>query len=365
MEPDVKISIIMPVYNSADSLKNALDSALGQTLREIEVVAVDDASGDNSPEILRTRAAADPRLRVFVQPANLGTLSARNRALREAHGKYALFLDPDDTFLPETAAELFSIAEEKNADIVNFGTNEFMLLPDGSRKQLWNWITPAAGELRGPGAVLKDLMLDKGHYWALCFKLIRMELCRRALAETEDFYCIMAEDFYFYLPIAFHADSIVKVPKNYYNYNIASGITAAARCDFEKFKKTATVLDALARIEAFLKSHSLWEQAPCREAYLSIEQEQLLILWDKWFTRLPSGERAEAARWIFDHAPDKERLISALFEENEYLRENREFLKFAKAAYRLLNMLLPKNSFFRMKLKNAARYFAEKRKKKR
>lgn len=364
MDMDVKISIVMPVFNAADSLKEALDSALGQTLREIEVIAVDDASTDRSPEILKARAASDPRLRVFVQPENRGTLMARNRAIREARGKYAIFLDPDDTFLPETAAELFAVAETRNADLVNFGTNEFMLLPDGSRKQLWNWVTPPAGELRGPGAVLKDLMLDRGHAWALCFKLIRMDLCRRALAETGDFYCIMAEDFCFYLPVAFYADSMVKVDKNYYNYNIASGITASPRCDFEKFRKTASVLDALTRIEAFLKTHGLLEQPAFREAYLALEREQFLILWDKWFTRLPSGERADAVQWMLDHAPDRERLILALFEENDYLRENREFVKFAKASYRLLNALFPKDSFLRMKLKAAALRFGRKRKQK-
>ncbi len=364
MDQDVKVSIIMPVFNAADSLKEALDSVLGQTLREIEVIAVDDASADRSPEILKERANLDPRLRVFVQPKNMGTLSARNRAIREARGKYALFLDPDDTFLAETAAELFEVAETKNADIVNFGTNEFVLLPDGSRKQLWNWITPPAGELRGQGAVLKDLMVDRGHYWALCFKMIRMDICRRSLSETGDFYCIMAEDFCFYLPIAFYAESMVKVEKNYYNYNIASGITAVSRGDFEKFKKTATVLDALTRIQDFLKKHGLLEQPHYRDSYLAVEREQCLILWDKWLTRLPDGGRSDAVQWMLDHAPDRERLILALFEENGYLRENREFVKFAKGAYRLLNVLFPKDGFLRMKLKTAVLRSGRKRKKK-
>ncbi len=362
MNTDVKISIIMPVFNAESSLTAALDSVLGQTLREIEVLAVDDASSDRSPEILKERAASDPRLRVFVQPENRGTLSARNRALREARGKYALFLDPDDTFLPETAEELFALAESKNADIVNFGTNEFVVLPDGSRKQRWNWITPPAGELSGKGAVLKDLMIDRGHYWALCFKLVRMDLCRRSLSETGDFYCIMAEDFCFYLPIAFYAESMIKVEKNYYNYNIASGITASSRCDFEKFKKTATVLDALTKIREFLLKHGLLEQPAYRDSYLAMEREQCLILWDKWLTRLPSGGRSDAAQWMLDHAPDRERLLLALFEENEYLRENREFIKFAKAGYRLMNALFPKNSFFRMKLKTFALRSGKKKK---
>ena len=62
------ISIILPVYNSAATLEKSLDSALGQTLRELEVIAVDDGSADESLRLLEQRAAADPRLRVIAFP---------------------------------------------------------------------------------------------------------------------------------------------------------------------------------------------------------------------------------------------------------------------------------------------------------
>ncbi|PWM81574.1 MAG: glycosyl transferase family 2, partial [Lentisphaerae bacterium] len=98
------ISIILPVYNSAATLEKSLDSALGQTLRELEVIAVDDGSADESLRLLEQRAAADPRLRVIAFPENRGTLIARAEAVRAAQGEYLLFLDPDDTFRPEAAA---------------------------------------------------------------------------------------------------------------------------------------------------------------------------------------------------------------------------------------------------------------------
>ena len=82
-----EVSIIIPVFNAAGCLANALDSALKQTLQTVEVVAVDDGSSDDSFRILSERAAADPRLRIFRQPSNQGTLAARNRGIRECRGK--------------------------------------------------------------------------------------------------------------------------------------------------------------------------------------------------------------------------------------------------------------------------------------
>ncbi|MBR4666345.1 MAG: glycosyltransferase, partial [Lentisphaeria bacterium] len=64
----IKVSIILPVYNAGAALASALDSALGQTLRDIEVVAVDDGSADGSFRLLKERAASDPRLKILQQP---------------------------------------------------------------------------------------------------------------------------------------------------------------------------------------------------------------------------------------------------------------------------------------------------------
>ena len=210
----IKISIILPVYNSAATLEKSLDSALGQTLRELEVIAVDDGSADKSLRLLKQRAAADPRLRVIAFPENRGTLIARAEAVRAAQGEYLLFLDPDDTFRPEAAAELYEAAAEKRYDVVAFGCDEFVPCPDGSLQQVWNWITPPGGEVSGPGAVLRDLLVDRGHYWNLCLKLIRAEICRNALGDLEPCYCIMDEDFYFYVLVACRADSLLKHEKN-------------------------------------------------------------------------------------------------------------------------------------------------------
>ena len=89
------VSVIMPVYNGETYLRQCLDSVVNQTLKEIEIICVDDGSSDRSVEILKEYAAKDERVMVL-QQANAGAGAARNNGLSKASGKYLSFLDSDD-----------------------------------------------------------------------------------------------------------------------------------------------------------------------------------------------------------------------------------------------------------------------------
>jgi len=101
----VRVSVIVPVFNVASFLHACLDSVVSQTLREIEVVCVDDGSTDGSVEILEKLAEQDPRIRILRQPENSGQGAARNRGLEEAKGEYVLFADADDELASADALE--------------------------------------------------------------------------------------------------------------------------------------------------------------------------------------------------------------------------------------------------------------------
>lgn len=105
-----KVSVIVPVYNAEKYLARCLDSLARQTLRDIEVVAVDDGSTDSSTSILADFAERHPGfIRVF-REENSGQGAARNRAIAEATGEYVGFLDADDEALPDMFERLYSAA---------------------------------------------------------------------------------------------------------------------------------------------------------------------------------------------------------------------------------------------------------------
>ena len=104
------VSVLMAVYNAEKWLSRALRSLLEeQTLRGIEVLAVDDASTDNSLAILHEIARADSRLRVFHQTENQGQAVARNIALRHARGEFVCMLDADDWFSPDALEQAVGV----------------------------------------------------------------------------------------------------------------------------------------------------------------------------------------------------------------------------------------------------------------
>lgn len=125
----IKISVIMPVYNSGKYLDIAVRSILTQSLRDIELILVDDGSTDGSSEQCDKYALQDSRVIVLHQQ-NGGICNARNNALKIAKGEYVAFSDHDDAYLPELLAKSYSEAKEFNADIVKFGKRYFHIYND-------------------------------------------------------------------------------------------------------------------------------------------------------------------------------------------------------------------------------------------
>jgi glycosyltransferase involved in cell wall biosynthesis len=103
------VTAAIPTYNRARFLRGAIDSVLGQTFRDYEVVVVDDGSTDETPEIL---AEYGNRIR-HVRQDNAGRSAARNRCIGEARGRYVSFLDSDDRWLPEKLAVHVPVLEER------------------------------------------------------------------------------------------------------------------------------------------------------------------------------------------------------------------------------------------------------------
>jgi len=97
------VSVVMPVYNNRRYLPEAIDSVLSQSLGELELIAIDDASTDGSWELLQQYAARDPRVRPFRNEENLRIVGTRNRAFREADpgSRYFAVLDSDDVCHPD------------------------------------------------------------------------------------------------------------------------------------------------------------------------------------------------------------------------------------------------------------------------
>ena len=121
MEP--KVSVIIPVYNVEKYLGPCLDSILGQTLNNIEVICVDDGSTDRSLDILREYEKRDARVKVLTQP-NTNAGAARNKGIQQAKGEYLSFLDSDDHFDPTMLEKCAARMDQDGSDVLVFGAKQ-------------------------------------------------------------------------------------------------------------------------------------------------------------------------------------------------------------------------------------------------
>lgn len=116
----VLVSVVMPIYNAEKYLAQAIESVLNQTLKEFELILVNDGSTDRSAEICEAYAKKDERIQLIHQ-SNGGICAARNAGLKVATGEYLAFIDNDDVYLPDLLEENYQLAKKHNADILKYG----------------------------------------------------------------------------------------------------------------------------------------------------------------------------------------------------------------------------------------------------
>lgn len=177
------VSVVMPVYNVEAYLPQCLGSLTGQTLRDIEILCIDDGSDDRSPEIVQEFAAADPRV-VLLRQAHEGVSAARNLGIDTARGRYIAFVDSDDWVDPDMLRKMTELAREQDADVVvcsaevHFDSD----CTDSPRRRqsLMAALTAPGGlTLDNDGNAVPWEILDRPGAWPFIWnKLIRADLLR-------------------------------------------------------------------------------------------------------------------------------------------------------------------------------------------
>lgn len=204
----LKVSIIIPVYNASDSIRNMLDSILAQTLNEFEVLMIDDGSTDESGRILEEYSAKDNRFKTF-HKQNEGVAMARQLGVDNVKGEYCIHADADDWMDPTMLEELYAKAKAEDADVV---IADYFI----SSKHGETVCKQRPSEL-SPEQVLQD-MFDNKLFGALWHKLVRTALYKKYNARF--FKGINhCEDFLIWVQLLQHQEVKVSyLPKAYYHY---------------------------------------------------------------------------------------------------------------------------------------------------
>lgn len=254
MDLDLKISVIIPVYNAQETIEQTLQSITTQSYCNIEIILVNDGSIDKSYEICKKIALTDSRIKI-INKENGGVASARNFGINNATGEYIIHADSDDTVLPNAYLNLIKEAKKSNADIVVGGyyagvENNFTeIIPHNS--------------IKDPIVFVKNILENKVHA-GLWNKLVAKELYRDfKFVEGLDY----KEDLIFFVTQSMKKKPKISIIKNpVYFYYLRNGSITNNNFDKTIEKKICAV--------NFLESLKYNELEDClrfQKAYINIQ----------------------------------------------------------------------------------------------
>lgn len=209
----IKVSIIVPVYNVERYLAICLDSLISQTLKEIEIICVNDGSTDCSGQIIEEFAKADERVKIITQ-SNTGPSVARNNGMKIASGEYIAFCDSDDWVDLDYYEKLYNAAKSYNCDIAVAGMKK---LKKGKIKIFQNFseTTTAVDFYK------KIIICDVPDYCYVCNKIYKTSSLKQSGLEFKPgtYY----EDIFFTPQVLYNLGSLVCVTDSYYYYRMREG----------------------------------------------------------------------------------------------------------------------------------------------
>lgn len=238
-----KVSIIIPVYNDEVFIKRCLEALINQTLKDIEIIVVDDGSTDNTPNILKQYADKDSRIQVFTQE-NSKQGAARNKGLDLAKGEYISFIDSDDWVDENYFEQMLAVSERNNVDIS---------ISSAQRLRKFNRISTyyKYDEEKVYTSTQDYIEVFKiPPYWFVWGKLYKKTLLNNIRFEEDVFY----EDADFILKVIHHTRSIATTPNvNYYYYSNPNSTLKSK----QSIAKTQDKINAMINVIKYAKEHHI------------------------------------------------------------------------------------------------------------
>ena len=285
------VSIIIPVYNVEQYIEKCLDSVLGQTYRELDVICINDGSTDNSLAVLLRYEAQDSRVRI-IDKENGGVVSAREAGLRIAKGEYTTFVDADDWIEADAIECMLAANQPYGADIIACG-----IWRDKGSSSVYD------GNLLRAGFYTREYLVKHPDDWlfstqylckplgaSLCTKLFRTELIQRmhALLPRE---LVYEEDWTACILCCAHCSGLLVLDRAFYHYVYRWGSAASGKRRYseENYRAMYRVLSAIVeRDEGRLRCLTACMHHALMEQFFS-EYRAYGVLFP--FTKVREGQR--------------------------------------------------------------------------
>lgn len=217
------VTVIVPTYNTEAYVAKAIQSALDQTLQNIEIIVIDDGSADGSVAVAQT--FQDERLKVVVNERNLGATASSNRALEMAQGEWIAILDSDDWMAPTRLERMVQVGRAENADLI---VDDPYLIRDGEATPWSTLLGESDREIREIQHIDPVFFVETDVYGKRSLRLgITKPLFRREFLNQHgiryDPTLKAAYDFWIDMECFMHGANFVLLPESYYYYRARAG----------------------------------------------------------------------------------------------------------------------------------------------
>lgn len=251
------ISIVVANYNNEIYLDDCLTSLSHQTLENIEIIVVDDASTDNSVEKIKNYLKKDDRMRLVILSRNSSLHMVRKEGVKRASGRYIMFLDSDDYYKLDACEKAYS-AISKGYDIVQFNGIPICdpMLPREDEQKVWRYLHTSPLETNEPLHVLNRIYRQGDIPVAVWCKIYAGSLCRHVFGQMEKGYFPRAQDLYETLALVSSAKNYCIIANELICYRVSSGISNIDSSDYV-VSRYATVGKLLMPIKNWLEHSNL------------------------------------------------------------------------------------------------------------
>lgn len=289
----IKVSIIVPCYNVENYVEKSILSLMNQTLKEIEVIAIDDGSNDRTPEILDKIAKQYSNLKV-IHKKNEGVSIARNIGIKEACGEYIGFLDSDDWVNSDMYEKMYNKAKEEDLDVVACDTNA--IYP--------NYIKYISSNIKESNSNTKDLMINA--YAVIWNKIYKKELLDDIKFKEHMSFC---EDVLFLYMIYPKIKKIGVINEALHNY-----LQRENSLTYTYNEKLYQLIDSLDNVVAYYKQNNLFDEY--RE---ELEYSYVRYLYATFIKRLAKTKNKKEFIRGLDYVITKVKKEFPKYKRNKYI----------------------------------------------
>ena len=292
-----KVSILIAAYNVEEYIAETLNSAIAQTLKDIEIVVVDDCSTDGTLEIITKYASLDSRIKVVKHEINKSVNITRITALENATGEYVMYVDGDDTLTPDACEKAYNAITKEKVDMLQFDFKLYYVSPSPSSQDIINgenFRNALHSATHKMVSISKAGMLDTKAVgeiinFTMWDKIYKKSLLEKAVKHIPHEYLNMAEDVMYSFFIQYYAKSYSYLSEKLYVYRFGCGMSTTR-------KLSERLMNFIAKNAYIYNYMSEWvknigAQDECKQALCRVHKKLYAHILGTYFYALQKSQK--------------------------------------------------------------------------